>query len=117
MKVIFREENPAAIFSDERVRVGQLTAGIVQLQAGAAREPDGRNAAVVQGGSQFVEARYAFSVGRNQAVHRDVKNKGSLLQEVLRRSRIYLSGDYDGAPKVCKKSLGRGPSEKRKLWP
>jgi len=54
MKIIFREENPATVFSDERVRVGQFAPGIIHLQASAARKPDGRNAAVVEGGSEFV---------------------------------------------------------------
>jgi len=80
VKIVLRKENAAAIFSDERMRVGQLTARIVHLEACAACEPDCGNAAVVEGGGEFVEARYAFSLWRNQAVNSDVKDKGSLVQ-------------------------------------
>jgi len=72
MKIVFGEENPAAIFGDERVSVGQLAAGIIHLEAGAAGEPDCRDAAMIEGGGELVESWNALSIGRDQVVNGDV---------------------------------------------
>jgi hypothetical protein len=107
MKIVLRKENTAAIFGNERVCVSQLAARIVQLEAGPAREPNRGDAAVIEGGGEFIEARDAFSAGRNQVVNGDVKDEGSLAQKVLRYASFHLSGDCGKPRSGWKKRLAR----------
>jgi len=93
VKIVFREEDPAAVFSDKRVIVGEFTAGIIHLEASAAGDQHGRDAVVIQGGCEFVESGNHLPPSGNQVIDGDVQDEGSLMQTVLRCSRFHLSGD------------------------
>ena len=93
VKIVFREEDPAAAFSDKRVIVGEFTAGIIHLEAGAAGDQHGGDAVVIQGGREFVESGNHLPSCGNQVINGDVQDEGSLVQTVLRYSRLHLSGD------------------------
>jgi hypothetical protein len=62
------------------------------LEAGAASKPDGRDAAMIKGGREFVEARNAFPAGGNEVVDRDVQDKRCVMQTVLRYVSFHLNG-------------------------
>jgi hypothetical protein len=67
--------------------MSQLAARLIHLESSATREPNCRNASVIQCGGKFVESGDAFSAWRNQVVDRDVQNEGSLVQTALRFAR------------------------------
>jgi hypothetical protein len=74
------------------VGVSELAARFIQLEAGAASKPDGRNAAMIEGCRKFVEARNAFPAGRDEVVNRDVQDERSVMQTVLRYASFHLNG-------------------------
>jgi hypothetical protein len=80
VEIVLRKENPTAILGDEGVGMGQFPAGIVQLEPGAAREPNRRDPVVIEGCGEFVEAGDTLSVLGNQAINGDEQNEGSLAQ-------------------------------------
>jgi hypothetical protein len=74
MKIAFGEEDATTVLRDERMRVGQFTARIVQLVPCAARKPHRGNTTVIERRSEFVKTEDYISVGRNQSVYRDIKD-------------------------------------------
>ena len=74
VKVAFGKEDATTVLGDERIRMGQFTTGVVQLVPCATREPDRRNASVIECGSEFVKTGSDRSAGRNQTIHCDIKN-------------------------------------------
>jgi hypothetical protein len=93
VKIVFWEEDPAAVFSDKRVIVGEFTAGIIHLEASAAGDQHRRDAVVIQGSREFVESGEHLPSSGNQVIDADVQDEGSLVQTVLRFSRFHLNGD------------------------
>jgi hypothetical protein len=65
MKIAFGKEYATTVLRDERVRVGQFATRIVQLVTCAAREPDRRDATVIECGSEFIKSGDDISSGRN----------------------------------------------------
>jgi hypothetical protein len=112
VKVVFRKENTAAIFGNERVGVSQLAPGFIQLEAGAASKPDGRNAAMIEGGSEFVKTRNAFPPGGYQVVDGDVQDERSVMQTVLRSASFHLNGVSGETGRMAPKKAGKKGSEK-----
>jgi hypothetical protein len=72
VKVIFRKKHAAAIFGDEGMGMRQLATRLVYLEARAVSEPHCRDAVVIESGSEFVEARDAFSTRGKQVINGDV---------------------------------------------
>ncbi len=97
MEIIFGEINRAAVFGDKGVGVSVFAAGIVELETGAARQPDGRDGLVVECRGELIETRKATSARGNQFINGDVKNAGSLAQTGLRSGKAILA-DYRKAP-------------------
>jgi hypothetical protein len=72
VEIVLGQKDGAAVFRDEGVRVGVLAAGLIELETRAAGEPNGRKGLVIEGGSEFVKARVAFSFEGNQFINGDV---------------------------------------------
>jgi hypothetical protein len=85
MKIVFGEVNTTSVLGDKRVRMAQFSARLIELQAGAARQPYSRYSLVIQGGRELIEAGNALSVLRKKGVDRYVENAGGLAQTILRR--------------------------------
>lgn len=74
VKVAFGKEDATTVLGDERMRMGQFTTGVVQLVPCAAREPNRRNATVIECGSEFVKTGSDRSAGLNQTIHCDIQD-------------------------------------------
>jgi len=85
IEIAFGQVDAAAVLGDEGVLVAEAAAGLVELQARAAGEPDGGNAGVVERGGELVESGNALAACGDQRVDGDVENAGGLAQTGLRR--------------------------------
>ena len=91
MKIVLRQIDSAPVFCNERMRVSQLSAWFVELQARAAGQPNGRYSFVVERGGEFIKAGGAFAVLRKQAINGYVENAGRLAQANLRDRKTILA--------------------------
>jgi hypothetical protein len=72
LKTTLGKKDATTILGDEWVGMRQLAAGLVYLEASTAGEPHCGDAVVIEGGSEFVEARGALSRCWKQVINRDV---------------------------------------------
>jgi len=107
VEIVFRQVNPAAVFSNEGVRMTVFTAGVVELESRAAGQPDGRNALVIERRGEFIEAMDAASPEGNQCINRNVENAGRLAQARLRSCEAHSIGILKGAVFLERKKAGR----------
>ena len=70
MEVVLRKVDPAAILRDEWLRVSQLAARRIKLQACPARNPNGRDAFVVQSGDKLVQSGSRLACDRDEIIDR-----------------------------------------------
>src|SRR4029077_9710650 len=111
MKVVLRQINRATVLGDEGMRMAELAAWVVKMEARAAGQPDRGNALVIQRCGEFIKARYGLPSRGNQFINRNVEDAGSLAQAWLRVPSPILTEFGSGRVLAIKKG---GRNKKRR---
>src|SRR5215469_6877055 len=105
MKIILRQIHAASVFCNERMGMAQLTSRLVELQAGAAGQPNCRDSRVIERSREFIKAGDAFSSLWEQAINGYIENAGRLAQTNL-RCRCHGRFSYPACPKLRGRNEG-----------
>jgi hypothetical protein len=109
VEIPLRHADDAAVFGDKGMCVPQPAARIVELQPRSAGEPDCRDAGMVEGRGELVEAGNALAARGDEGIDCDVQDAGCLAQTGLPEAELHCSGSGERQEEGGELSIGPPP--------